>query len=159
LSAFPTPYTGAAKARQIARPVALLVLALTSAALAGCSTLALPFGPQIVRVSMETTAAIPAKGSTIDAVDASDWEVVRRTVASIPASDTRTLDWTNPATRSSGSVTVAAAPDVKTVTACRPFATTVSDSRGIRRYRGEACREIGGRWLLTGVSADDAVLS
>ena len=129
------------------------------AALAGCATIGLPFGPDLTKVSLETTAAIPARGSSIETVDASDWETVRRTVALIPASEARTLDWSNPDTRSTGSITVAAADDAKASAACRAFATTVSDSHGIRRYRGQACRETSGRWQLKGVAGDDAVLS
>jgi surface antigen len=159
LSARPTPYTGAAKRRQILRPLAFIAAAVLAASLAGCSTFSLPFGPDAPRVSMETTAAIPARGASIESVDPSDWAAVGRAIASIPASEARTLDWNNPGTRSTGSVTVTPTASAKAIAACRTFATTVSDSHGIRRYRGEACREIGGRWQLKGVSADDVSLS
>ena len=42
---------------------------------------------------------------------------------------------------------------------CRPFATTINDERGVRRYRGDACLRTDGRWQLNGVTADDALLS
>ena len=42
---------------------------------------------------------------------------------------------------------------------CRSFATTVNDARGIRRYRGDACRRTDGRWQLDGMAPDDAKLS
>ena len=42
--------------------------------------------------------------------------------------------------------------------ACRAFATTISDYRGVRRYSGEACRPANGGWRLTGIVPDDTTL-
>jgi surface antigen len=150
-----TPYTGAAKARQI---VLAALLAATSG-LAGCASFHLPFGPQLSRVSMETTAAIPANGASIVSVDPSDWETVRTTIAAIPTGQAKTQEWANLKTRSTGSVSVAVAQDGRLIAVCRNFAATVSDAHGVRLYRGQACREITGRWQLKGVTGDDTVLS
>ncbi len=155
MPAFPTPYTGAAKSRQIAKPVAAVAIVLSALWLTGCSVFALPFGPRAQRVSMETTAAIPAKGSTIEMVDPSDWEALRRTIAPLPTNEPRTVDWANPDTRSTGSVSVGKAQDGKILTVCRAFASTISDAHGVHLYRGQACRDIAGRWQLKGISADD----
>jgi surface antigen len=159
LSAFPTPYTGRAKRRQIARSLTLGAAVVGALATAGCSTFALPFGPRAAGVSMETTAAIPASGSTIGPVDPSDWEAVRRTVAPIPTGENRTVDWTNPDTRSTGAVSVGVAQSGKIIAVCRAFATTVNDAYGVHIHRGQACRDITGRWQLKGVTADDAIRS
>ena len=68
------------------------------------------------------------------------------------------LDWLNPDTGSTGTITATAtASEGKFL--CRSFATTVNDLRGIRRYRGEACAPDGGRWQLRGVTPDDAAIS
>lgn len=155
MPACPTPYTGAVKARQIA----LAAVLVAASGLTGCASFHLPFGPQLSRVSMETTAAIPAKGASIATVDPSDWETVRTTIAAMPTGQAKTQEWANPKTRSTGSVSVAVAQDGKLIAICRNFAATVSDAHGVRLYRGQACREITGRWQLKGVTADDTVLS
>jgi surface antigen len=83
--------------------------------------------------------------------------MVRKTVSTVPVDQQQTVEWNNPGTGSNGAVTVAEVPGQ--VALCRPFSTTVSDPHGVRRYRGQACRETDGRWQLQGISADDARLS
>ena len=102
--------------------------------------------------------AILASAPANDRVDASDWEVVRLTIAGAPKAATARLEWLNPDTGSIGTIVTAEAAtgDGRT---CRAFATTVNDVRGIRRYRGDACVSTGGRWQLQGVTPDDAAIS
>lgn len=96
------------------------------------------------------------RATVADSVDPSDWEAVRRTLAGIGA---EALDqgWKNPQTGSSGTVTALAA-ERGSGGLCRSFATTVNDYRGIRRYRGEACRGGDGGWQLSGIIPEDSLL-
>jgi surface antigen len=158
-----TPYTGSAKRRQIATLVAVGGLSFLAAGLSGCATGSLPFAPpllpQMTSISGETVGSITTQ-ALIESVDASDWEAIRRTIAAAPAGETKSLDWSNPDTRSTGALTVGVAAEIAGSGAlCRTFVTTVSDPRGVRRYRGQACRETDGRWHLKGVAADDALFS
>src|SRR3990172_5947915 len=94
-------YIGQLRPRQsllIIRGVAIAVLVLS---LGGCTAMGLPFGEAgIARVSAETTGSIPAKAEAADPVDPSDWEAVRRTVASVPQdTGTSRIEWSNPDTR------------------------------------------------------------
>ncbi|MCB1486641.1 MAG: hypothetical protein KDJ88_04175 [Bauldia sp.] len=96
--------------------------------------------------------------SVTDGVAPSDWETMRRAVAGIAPGDTDlTRPWSNPETGSYGSVTVATS-EQRAGGICRPFSTTVSDLRGVRRYRGEACQPVGGAWQLSDIRADDSKL-
>jgi surface antigen len=166
LSAFRPPYIGRRPDRQSAtgdasprqsppffRAGVLAVLLLSTA---GCARLGLPSGAGMATAYADG-AAINA--SVADGVDPSDWEVVRQTVAGIaPASGSGgPLVWQNPRTGSSGTLDAKAAePGDGGI--CRAFSTTVNDLRGIRRYRGEACRPQGGSWQLTGIIPDDSAL-
>src|SRR5690606_35410634 len=84
------------------------------------------------------------------------WEAVRRTVAEIGA---EALDrpWQNPRTGSSGTVT-ATAMEPKAGGICRAFATTVNDVRGVRAYRGEACRNGAADWQIGAIVPEDSKL-
>jgi surface antigen len=96
--------------------------------------------------------------SVTDAVDPSDWETMRQTVAAIdPAESGPARVWKNPQTGTSGTLTAEKA-EPRSGGLCRAFATTVNDLRGVRRYRGEACLRPGGDWQLTGISPDDSKL-
>lgn len=103
-----------------------------------------------------TTGSVPATAA--DGVAPSDWEIVRQTIAADP--DYRTVQtqaWQNPRTGSYGTLkTDAGAPRSGGI--CRSFSTTVNDLRGVRLYRGEACRPPGYDWLLKGIVADDSAL-
>lgn len=141
-----TSYTGRRTERQSLpyfRAAALGGLALATA---GCSATAID----------PTHTGSVVRAAVTDGVDPSDWETVRRTIAGIGA---ETLDraWQNPKTGSSGTVT-ALAPEPRAGGVCRDFATTVSDLRGIRRYRGEACQTGDAAWRLTGIIPEDSML-
>jgi len=148
-------YSGGENRRQIGRPQTGLAAALV-AILAGCSSLSLPFGPDIGIA--DTTGAIAVNGGAVDAVAPSDWETVRRTIAAAPPGQAKTMQWMNPATVSTGALTLVPATTAAKFD-CRAFSTTISDPRGVRRYRGRACRQGDADWQLTGLAADDTLLS
>ena len=152
-------YIGSGRQRQsppFVRPVAVLLLAV---GLGGCAGLGMPF--EAASNQTLTTGSIhKVSAKTGGKVDQSDWETVRRAIATVAAEKgaEATADWRNPDTGSSGTITI-----LDTITAtndenCRNFATTINDMRGVRRYRGEACRMTNGRWQLFGVMADDSQL-
>ena len=55
------------------------------------------------------------------------------------------IDWWNDLTNSTGTVSTLTPAATHDGSLCRRFATTINDLRGIRRYRGLACRS--GEWL------------
>jgi surface antigen len=152
-------YIGGGRQRQsppFMRPVAVALLA---AALGGCAGLGLPF--ETASHQKMTTGSIQKVSAKAGGnVDQSDWETVRRAVATIAGKDATsdTVDWRNPDTGSTGTITILGGVTAANDENCRNFATTVNDTRGIRRYRGEACRMTNGRWQLFGVLADDSQL-
>lgn len=155
------PYIDVARRRQSARRFVVLTIAAMTATLGGCAGMGLPFAD----VDRTTTASIPgshpvlASATFIDRVDPSDWQSIRKTIAAAPNAATTGIEWTNPATGTTGTVAVAAAKTPKNGLSCRTFATTISDARGIRRYRGDACLSGGGMLTLRDVAADDATIS
>ncbi len=152
--------SGARRHSSLLRLAAIGAIALT---LGGCAGLGLPFGGERGGSRMadaRTTTPKPTLASApagMDAVDPSDWETVRRAIATAPETASRDLTWANPDTGSSGTAAVSASIQ-KDGSLCRAFATTVNDTRGVRRYRGDACLRMDGRWQLYGIAADDAVL-
>jgi surface antigen len=149
-------YNGSGGRQHLSRTAGVAGLILIGLALGGCSSLGLPFGPRAAGVSYETVGSIPVSAKLNDSVDPSDWEAIRRTVAAVPPNQAKTLDWSNPDTRSTGAVIALAAKDGSS---CRAFATTVSDAKGVRRYSGQLCRQPDGRWQLRAVAPDDALFS
>lgn len=158
----PTPISGRASAA--ARIAAFLLLA---AALGGCARAGLPIGvPDTDRTitgsirPAKPAPAAPAVAVVSSYADPSDWEALRRALAvSLDKGDAGNVEWTNPDTGSSG-VASATQPAVKGgVAPCRPFDTTMSDVRGVRRYSGEACKMTNGRWSLRGIRPADSTLS
>jgi surface antigen len=152
-------YIGRSGSRQLfVRAAAVGSVALL---LGGCASVGLPLGEtDLARVSGETTGSIPAKASVVDQVDPSDWEAVRRAVAAISPSVAQSqVEWANPDTGSTGTIATSDPASERAGTLCRPFATTVSDVRGVSRYRGEACQRSDGRWQLYGMIPDDAHFS
>ena len=82
--------------------------------------------------------------------------LLRWTIAEIGA-EAPDLASQNPKTASTGTVTAMTA-EPRSGRVCRAFATTVNDLRGIRRYRGEACRKGNAGWRLTGIAPEDSLL-
>jgi len=153
-----TSYIGEGRTRQSPPFMRAAAIALTVLSLAGCSRLGLPFGDSD---DPKTTGAVQVAAKVTDHVDASDWEAIRRAVATAPidGSDAQGIDWSNPDTGSSGVITAYPAVAEKGGALCRTLATTVNDVRGVRRYRGEACQRTDGRWQLFKIAADDSKLS
>jgi surface antigen len=152
-------YIGGGRQRQsppFMRPVAVALLA---AALGGCAGLGLPF-ETASNQKMATGSIHKVSTNAGGNVDQSDWETVRRAVATIAGKDATsdTVDWRNPDTGSTGTIAILGGVTAANDENCRNFATTVNDMRGIRHYRGEACRMTNGRWQLFGVLADDSQL-
>ncbi len=145
----------------ISRAAPLLALAL---GLAGCGRL-LPFGPATLDLAttqgiVRPAAATGLKADAPQAVDPTDWEALRLAAAGslLDAAPGAALDWANPATGTFGTAVPIAAAQTRADGDCRVFSTTLSDVRGIRRYRIEACARPGGRFDFVTVTADDATL-
>ena len=156
MSASACPYIGEQWPRQsaIRRGAVAAVLAMV---LGGCSAVGVPLGEG--RVSSEATGAIPVSALITDRADPSDWEAVRRAVAGVPVDTvTSRVEWSNRATGSSGTIALLHPPTDRGGALCRPLTATVNDVRGVRRYRGDACRSADGVWRLHGMTADDAIL-
>lgn len=146
--------------RRNARTLPVLVAATALAALvAGCSA-GLPLGERKAGRSPAVALAAPkpdkARLTAIEEVDPSDWEEIRREIAASSEVSNQTLDWRNPDTGSTGTITLLAAIS-KSGILCRSFTATVSDVKGVRRYGGEACLRTDGRWQLYAVTADDSL--
>jgi surface antigen len=132
-------------------PVAAAVLAvIVAVGLSGCARL----GLGDVTGSVKSQKASPAL--VTDRVDPSDWRMVKNALAQMPEPGVpgAEMAWQNPQTGSDGTITALASLAKGGGPACRAFATTVNDTRGIRRYRGQACK-IDGDWQLTEVTVDD----
>jgi surface antigen len=150
-------YTGRAGRRQL--PVMRIAAAMSFAlSIAGCARFGLPFNEAAEGVDPIQTASL-VKATVGDRVDPSDWLTVRQTLARIPASAEpgTTIDWWNDLTNSAGTVGTLTAATTRNGSLCRTFAATINDLRGIRRYRGEACRGTDG-WHFSGVTPDDGAV-
>jgi surface antigen len=92
-----------------------------------------------------------------DRVDPSDWKMVKNALARMPEPGVpgAEMAWQNPQTGSDGVITALTAMAKGGGPVCRAFATTVNDMKGIRRYRGQACKTEDGDWQLTQVTVDD----
>lgn len=153
------PYIGVGLFRQSFLPARVIALLIMAGSLGGCAGLGLPFGDDGTRSSAALRNQRPAvmNASFVDRVDPSDWDSVRDAIVTAPRAATAGIDWENPITGTTGTMAVAVeAP--KGGFLCRTFATTINDTRGIRRYRGDACQTNGGL-QFRGVSADDAKIS
>lgn len=154
-------YTDVVRRRQSARVAGAFVVLVAAATLTGCAGMGLPFGD----LDRTTTASVrPASAQTVaDAtfiarVDPTDWQSLKEAIAAAPATPTGDIDWTNPITGTSGTVSVAAAAKAGKLS-CRTFATTINDVRGAQHFRGQACMAGAGDIQLRGVAADDLTVS
>lgn len=139
------------------------IMLIAGCGLAGCGLA--PGGPEADLDPMTTASIAPARPaairSVVEAVAPSDWEHIRLTASTfIPTSaNGDIIDWTNPDTGSNGTLSplraAKAEPDGRN---CRAFSLTVSDVRGIRRYKGDACRALDGMWQLFEVVPEDTAL-
>jgi surface antigen len=150
-------YTGLAGRRQL--PVVRLAAAfLLALSIAGCARFGLPFNEATEGIDPIQTGSL-VKATVSDRVDPSDWLTVRQTLARIPASADAgtTIDWWNDTTNSAGTVATLTAATTRDGSLCRTFAATINDLRGIRRYRGQACRGSDG-WHVSDVMPDDGAV-
>jgi surface antigen len=150
-------YIGGGGQRQSPPFVRPAAVALLAAMLGGCAGLGMPF--ETASRDTITTGSIQKVSAKAGGPTAqSDWEAVRSTIAKAMESKTQDVTWRNPSTGSSGALSILDTPTATNDANCRNFATTMNDMRGIRRYRGEACKMANGRWQLFGVLADDSKL-
>ena len=164
MSAYRHPYIGERKPRQSPPFHRAIVAAAMALALGGCAGLGLPgAGGELVTGSVSPNRGATAtlvSASVVDQVDPSDWETVRRTVASAsPTTGISRIEWTNPDTGTQGTIVGLDVPTDRKGQLCRSFSTTINDARGVRGYRGDACKRTDGRWQLFGMVPDDAKLS
>ncbi|WP_169516651.1 RT0821/Lpp0805 family surface protein [Kaistia adipata] len=143
------------------------ILMIAGCGLAGCGLA--PGGPEADLDPMTTASIAPVRPATpaakarsvVEAVAPSDWEHIRLTASTFMPGSAKgeVIDWTNPDTGSNGTISPLASarnePDGRN---CRAFSLTVSDVRGIRRYRGDACRAPDGMWQLFEVVPEDSAL-
>lgn len=150
-------YIGGGRQRQSPPFVRPAVVALLAATLGGCAGLGMPM-ETASRDQMTTGSIQKVSAKLSGSTSQSDWEAVRSTVAKATEAKTENVAWRNPSTGSSGTLSILATPTATNDANCRNFETTMNDMRGIRRYRGEACKMGNGRWQLFGVLADDSKL-
>ena len=148
---------GDAAQRQSPPFLRAMAVAAAMLAAAGCARVGLPsFDAGDVTGSIP--ASTPAAAPVANGVDPSDWKSVQQALAGMAADEKQDgIGWRNPTTGSAGMITAYAA-ETTSAGYCRVFATTVNDTRGVRRYRGEACRT-GADWKLTRVMAEDGKLN
>ena len=148
-------YTALGAARQTrrpqSRPASIAALALVTTMLAGCSTIMMPLsgwtssqnGPpadEIVTGSIRKPVAADPAG---------DGEVIRRTVESASRSGTPAkLEWSNPATGNSGTISDIVEAKARNGAPCRDFATTLTTIEGVSLHRGRVCQGYLGPWDL-----------
>lgn len=149
-------YTAPEAIRQTRRPQSrsarIAVLLLIGAALGGCSTMRPLSGwmssshePAIDEI---TTGSIPKPTIATPTPD-SDGEVIRRTVETAArAEGSAKLEWANPASGNSGTITDLVVAKAKNGAPCRDFATTLATVEGVSLYRGRACQGYAGPWDL-----------
>jgi surface antigen len=118
----------------------------------------MPVGvPDTDRTTTGSVRPAIAASATVALADPSDWETIRRALATaLDSGNASEIDWSNPDTGSFGVVTASTASGSAD---CRPFDTTMSDVRGVRRYSGEVCKMTNGRWALRSIRPADAALS
>jgi surface antigen len=150
-------YIGAGRQRQSPPYIRPTTIALLASMLGGCAGLGMPF-ESASRDTMTTGSIQKVSTKTNGSAAPSDWEAVRTTVAKAMESKTENVAWRNPSTGSNGELAILSTPTATNDANCRNFVTTMNDMRGIRRYRGEACKMANNRWQLFGVLADDSKL-
>lgn len=129
----------------LTRALAAIVLA---SALAGCTTMGLPFGPEEPEIDTASTAG-PALHAAASGLATSDLSAIGSALA---ASESGPVRWSNPESGSQGSVT-----NITTVARlgddpCRTFDTTVNAVDGVRAMHGIACRQSDGNWMVAGLA-------
>ena len=149
-------YTAPEVIRQTRRPQSrsarIAVLLFAGAVLGGCSTIRPLSGwmgsSQEPPADEITTGSIPRPTIATPSPD-SDGEVIRRTVEAAARSEgSAKLEWANPASGNSGTITDLVVAKAKNGAPCRDFATTLATVEGVSLYRGRACQGYAGPWDL-----------
>jgi surface antigen len=78
----------------------------------------------------------------------SDGEVIRRAVETASPIATARIEWTNPASGNSGTISELVEGKARNGAPCRAFATTLTTIEGVALYRGRACQGYTGPWDL-----------
>ncbi len=154
-------YIGKGRARQSLSASRVVLVASLAIYLFGCAGIGPSADGQAnIDSSMATGSIEQADSKEQRTVAPSDWEAVRRSIARATSDDSfdGVMAWVNPDTGSTGTLKVLDAATATNQSDCRDFETTVNDVRGIRHYRGEACRTANDRWELFDVLADDSEL-
>ncbi|MCW5695916.1 MAG: hypothetical protein KIS96_04165 [Bauldia sp.] len=120
-------------------------------ALAGCASSGVP--SPAVEPEPAPVEAAPIVGYA-SAVDPSDWAAIEEIAAEAFAGGAD-VSWYNPLTGTGGTLSPLAIPAAGGA-GCRSFAVTMSDWSGVRRYRGEACRNEAGEWRIVAASPEDS---
>ncbi len=159
--------------RQLARGVAAMALVTAlGGSLCGCAGIHLLGDTSASTSSPAASAAVdsvdmPAAGAITGAVssnkpldydssDHSDWDLIRSTVASSLASpSTAHIEWTNPATGNSGTVSDLAPSGTAKGRDCRSFASTIAAVDGVRLYHAEICKSVMNTWEFSKIAAAD----
>ncbi|WP_333821995.1 RT0821/Lpp0805 family surface protein [Pinisolibacter sp.] len=132
------------------RSASIAVLLMVSSMLGGCSTIMMPLnawtssqnGPpadEIVTGSIRKPVAPDPEG---------DGEVIRRAVETAAPSVAAKIEWTNPASGNSGTISDLVEAKARNGAPCREFATTLTTIEGVALYRGRACQGYAGPWDL-----------
>ncbi len=131
-----------------AKRVPILALAVA----AGCSGPAYRFvAPQIDPVTTASVSNAPTAN-----ISPIDLAAMRKAISgSLSVLTGGTVFWSNSESGSDGIIEFAVDDAADN---CRPFSATVSDLRGIRRYRSEACPQSGGSWDFAEITPEDGVL-
>lgn len=130
----------------------MIAVLLTGLTLAGCSTIR-PLS-QWMGASNEpppdeiVTGSIP-KPTVAQPAPESDGEVIRRAVeAAVRGPGPARLEWSNPSSGHSGTLSDLTVVTAKNGAPCRDFTTTLATVEGVELYRGRACQGYAGPWDL-----------
>jgi surface antigen len=150
-------YTAPVTARQTKppqiRPSAIAALVVAATMLAGCSNILMPLNgwgaSQATPPADELVTGSIHKPSAPALAPDSDGEMVRRAVETAkPAAGAARIEWSNPTSGNSGTISDLVEARAVNGAPCRDFATTLTTIEGVALYRGRACQGFAGPWDL-----------
>ncbi len=98
------------------------------------------------------TSGVLAYGSG----DPSDWDLIRSTVASsLSAPADARIEWRNPATGNSGTISGLAVAENANGLTCRGFSSTIAGIDGVRLYKAEICKSVMKTWEFARIEPAD----
>lgn len=144
--------------RRIASTVGI-VLAL-AVPIGGCASIVMPLSALMGSSAPppeDVTGSIPRPAAAVPAQAESDGEMIRRRVEEAAGGiGGGPLEWRNPASGHSGTITTLVPSKARNGASCRDFETTMATIEGVRLYRGRACQGYAGPWDLVRLEAADA---